>query len=127
MRLASVIPLVLLLVLAGPAAAQRSGCGMGLGLEALRGAEAALRAGVAAPSLLGGRAAAAEAAGALREAAGRLGQCGCGQAAGHAQEAEGLAEAARAGDSLDAVRRGLDRAQFSARLARERLDRRGCS
>jgi hypothetical protein len=122
-----VIPLVILLLLAGPAAAQRSGCGMGLGLDALRGAEGVLRAGVAAPSLLEGRAAAAEAAQSLGEAAGRLGGCGCGEAAGHAQEAAALAEAARGADSLDGVRRGLDRARFSARLARERLDRRGCS
>ncbi len=125
--MAGVIPLALLLLLAGPAAAQRSGCGMGLVLEALRGAEGTLRAGVAAPSLLEGRAAAAQAAEALGEAAGRLGGCGCGQAAGHAQEAAGLAEAARGGDSLEGIRRGLERAQFSARLARERLDRRGCS
>ncbi|WP_043337494.1 hypothetical protein [Belnapia moabensis] len=119
--------ILLVLLLAGPAAAQRGGCGMGLGLEALRGAEEALRAGAEAPSLLAGREAAGQAADRLAEAAGRLAGCGCARAAGEAQEAAGLAEGLRGAAELAGIRRGMDRARFSARLARERLDRQGCS
>lgn len=120
--------LVLLLLLAAvPAAAQRGGCGFGLGLDALRGADQPLRAGADAGSLLAGREAAAAAADRLAEAVTRLEGCGCGQAAGHVRDAAGLAEEARGAASLDRIRHGLDRARFSTRLARERMDRQGCS
>ncbi len=121
------IPLLILLLLAGPAAAQRGGCGLGLGLEALRAAEAPLRTGAEAPSLLAGREAAGQAADRLGEAAQRLAGCGCAQAAGLAGEAAGLAEGLRGAAELAQIRRGLDRARFSARLARERMEGRGCS
>ena len=128
LRLAAVRPLLaLLLLLAGPAAAQRGGCGMGLGLDALRGAERSLRAGATAGSLSAGREAGAAAADRLAEAAGLLGGCGCLQVTGHLRDAAGLAEESRAEASLDRLRRTLDRSLFSARLARDRLDRQGCS
>ncbi|MBL6454975.1 hypothetical protein JMJ55_06545 [Belnapia sp. T6] len=121
------IPLLILLLAAMPAAAQRGGCGLGLGIEALRGAEAPLRAGAEAPSLLAGREAAGQAADRLTEAAAWLTGCRCAQAAGQAREAAGLAEELRGAAELERIRRGMDRARFSARLARERLDRQGCS
>jgi hypothetical protein len=118
------IPLAVLLLLAAPAAAQRPGCGFGLGLEALGQAQRSL--GTVPGSLSEGRATAGAAAGALGEAAGRLTGCGCVQAAQDAREAAGLAEQATGETALDRLRRLLDRAGFSARLARERLERRGC-
>ncbi len=121
------IPLLILLLAAVPAAAQRSGCGMGLGLEAMRGAEAPLRAGATATSLLAGREAARQAAGQLAEASRHLAGCGCRQAAEHLGEAARLAEEGEGAAEVERIRRGLDRAGFSARLARERLDRQGCS
>jgi hypothetical protein len=118
------IPLAVLLLLAAPAAAQRPGCGFGLGLEALGQAQRSL--GSEPGSLSAGRATASAATGALAEAAGRLAGCGCAQAAADAREAAGLAEQATAEPALERLRRLLDRAGFSARLARERLERRGC-
>ncbi len=119
--------LLALLLAATPAAAQRGGCGFGLGLDALRTAGSALRDGMAAGSMAAGRAAAEAAAGQLADAATRLDGCGCDQAAGHARDAARLAEEAGAAASLDHIRRTLDRAGFSAGLARERLERQGCS
>lgn len=122
------IPAVLVfLVLAMPVQAQRSGCGMGAGLEALRAAERPLREGMGAGSLSAGRDLGGVAADRLTEAAVRLEGCGCRQVAEHLREAAGLAEEVRAEASLERLRRVLDRAAFSAGLARERLDRRGCS
>ena len=118
---------LLLLLMAAPAQAQFSGCGMGLGLEALRAAERPLREGMTADSLSAGRRLGGAAADRLTEAATQLEGCGCRQAAGHLRDAAGLAEEVRAGSSLERLRRVLDRAAFSAGLARERLDRRGCS
>ncbi|GGC34495.1 hypothetical protein GCM10011504_11090 [Siccirubricoccus deserti] len=118
------IPLAVLLLLAAPAAAQRPGCGFGLGLEALGQAQRSL--GSPAGSLSEGRVMAGAAAGALGEAAGRFAGCGCTQAAGDAREAAGLAEQATAEPALERLRRLLDRAGFSARLVHERLERRGC-
>lgn len=122
------IPLLLaLLLLAAPTAAQRGGCGMGMGLESLRAAERPLRDGAGATSLPTGRDAGGAAAERLAEAASRLAGCGCRQVAAHLQDAAGLAEETRAEASLERLRLVLGRAQFSARLARERLDRQGCS
>ena len=86
--------IALALLLAAPAAAQAPRCGFGLGLEALRGADRQLQAGVAAADLLAGRDAAEAAAAALAEAAGRFEGCGCRQAAELVREAAGLAEQA---------------------------------
>lgn len=121
------IPLIVLLLLASPVAAQRSGCGMGMGLDALRTAERALRDGAGAGSLSAGREAGGSAADRLTEAAATLGGCGCRQVAGHLQEAAGIAEEVRAEASLERLRRLLDRAGFSLRLAQQRLGRQGCS
>lgn len=121
------IRLLVLVLLAGPAAAQRSGCGMGLGLDALRAAEASLREGVAAGSLIDGREAGGAAAEQLAAAAARLAGCGCHQVAGHLQDAAAGAEATRGGTSAAQIRRSLERVLFSTRLARDRLDRQGCS
>ena len=63
----------------------------------------------------------------LREAAAVLEGCGCRQAAAGLGEAAALAEEAQSRSSLDGVRRLLDRAGFSLRLAQERLERQGCS
>lgn len=119
--------LLLFLLMAMPAQAQRSGCGMGLGLEALRAAERPLREGMSAGSISAGRTLGGTAADRLADAAAQLEGCGCRQVAGHLRDAAGLAEEVRAEASLDRLRRVLDRADFSAGLARERLDRRGCS
>jgi hypothetical protein len=116
----------LALLLAAPAAAQAPRCGFGLGLEALRGADRQLQAGVAAADLLPGRDAAEAAASALAEAAGRFEGCGCRQAAELVREAAGLAEEARSEASPDRLGRALARARFSLGLARDQLDRRGC-
>jgi hypothetical protein len=116
----------LALLLTSTAWAQTPRCGFGLGLEALRGADRQLRAGIAAEELLAGRDAAEAAAAALAGATGRLAGCGCPQAAELAREAGGLAEQARSEASPDRIRRALDRARFSLGLAREWLDRRGC-
>lgn len=113
------------LLLAGPAPAQRPGCGFGLGLEALRAAEAALRPEPA--SLAAGRAAGGVAADQLRAAAARLAGCGCPRAAEQAGEAAGIAEETRAEAGRERLRRLLDRAGFAAGEARARLDRQGCS
>ena len=118
---------LLILLVAMPAQAQRSGCGMGLGLEALRVAERPLRDGLAAGSLSAGRMLGGAAADRLAEAAAQLEGCGCRQVAAHLRDAAGLAEEVRAEASLERLRRVLDRAAFSAGLARERLDRHGCS
>jgi hypothetical protein len=118
--------IALALLLAAPAAAQAPRCGFGLGLEALRGADRQLQAGVAAADLLPGRDAAEAAAAALAEAAGRFEGCGCRQAAELVREAAGLAEEARSEASPDRLGRALARARFSLGLARDQLDRRGC-
>ena len=118
--------IALALLLAAPASAQVPRCGFGLGLEALRGADRQLQAGLATEDLLPGRAAAEAAAASLAEAAGRFAGCGCPRAAELAHEAAGLAEQARSEASPDRLRRALDRARFSLGLARDRLDRRGC-
>ena len=118
--------LALALLLAGPAAAQAPRCGFGQGLEAMRGADRQLQAGVAAADLMPGRDAAEAAAAALAEAAGRFEGCGCHQAAELTREAAGLAEQARSEASTDRLGRALARARFSLGLARDRLDRRGC-
>lgn len=112
--------------LAGPALAQAPRCGFGLGLEALRGADRELSAGIAAGDLLPGRDAAEAAAAALTEATARLAGCGCAQAAELARDAAGLAEQARSEASTDRIRTTLARARFSLGRARDRLDRRGC-
>lgn len=121
------IPVLILLLLASPVAAQRGGCGMGLGLDALRAADRSLRDGAAVGSLSAGRDAGAAAADQLAAASEQLAACGCQQVAGHLRDAAGGAESARAGASAEQIRRILDRALFSTRLARERLDRHGCS
>ncbi|MFC7473046.1 hypothetical protein ACFQS7_01680 [Dankookia sp. GCM10030260] len=118
--------IALALLLAAPALAQSPRCGFGLGLEALRGAERPLQAGIAAADLLPGRDAAEAAAAALAEAAGRFEGCGCRQAAELVREATGLAEQARSETGLDRLRRVLERARFSAGRARDGLGRRGC-
>jgi hypothetical protein len=120
-------PAKALLLLAGPAQAQLPRCGFGLGLEALRGADRQLQAGVAAAELLPGRDAAEAAAAALAEAARRFEGCGCGQATELTREAAGLAEQARSAASAERLRRTLDRARFSLGMALDRLDRRGCA
>ena len=114
------------LLLAAPAMAQQPRCGFGIGLEAMRQAEQALRAGAAAPGLLPARAAAETAQAALAEAAGRLQGCGCARAAELTGEAVRLAEQAPFESSLDRLARVLDRARLSLGLARDRLGREGC-
>jgi hypothetical protein len=109
-----------------PAVAQRAGCGFGAGLEGMRAAARAL-AEPPRPSLVAGRDLAGATATRLREAAAVLDGCGCRQAAAGVGEAAALSEEAQAQSSLDGLRRLLDRAGFSLRLARERLDRQGCS
>ena len=118
--------IALALLLAVPAAAQTPRCGFGLGLEALRGADRQLQAGIAAADLLPGREAAEAAAATLAEAAGRFEGCGCRGAAELVREAAGLAEQARSEAGTDRLSRTLARARFSLGLARDRLDRRGC-
>ncbi|WP_149541064.1 hypothetical protein [Siccirubricoccus phaeus] len=115
----------LALLLAGPAAAQRPGCGFGEGLAALREAEARLHAPIT--GLLVGREAAAAAGRSLGLAAARFSGCGCPRAAEAAGEAGQLAEAAAGAAEVARLQPLLDRAGFSARLAREGLGRRGCS
>jgi hypothetical protein len=116
---------LLALLAAPPALAQRGGCGLGAGLDALREAERGLA--VPPASLTAGREEAAAMAARLHGAAASLAGCGCRQAALHAAEAAGLAEQAGSEASLERLRRSLDRARFSAGLARGRLDRQGCS
>jgi len=116
----------LLALLATPALAQRPQCGFGLGLQALREADRALRAGAAAAELMPGRAAADTAAASLAEATDRLAGCGCPQAADLARDAAGLAEQARSEATAERIRRTLDRARFSLGQAQEKLGRRGC-
>ncbi len=114
---------------ADAARAQRAGCGLGLGLEAMRAADRTLAQAPRIPSLAAGRATAAAAADRLHGAAAALSSCGCGcaRAAADAEEAAALADAAGSEASVARVAAALDRARFSLRLARERLDRDGCS
>jgi hypothetical protein len=79
------------LLLAATPAAQRGGCGFGLGHDALCGAEAALRRGAATGSLPARLDAAGAAADRLADATARLADCDCGQPAEHARDAIGLA------------------------------------
>jgi len=118
---------LLALLAALPAQAQRSRCGFGLGLEGLRTADRMLAEAAASSSLTAGREAAGAIAARLHEVAGRLSGCGCHQAADHAAEAAGLADQAGNEAGIARLRRSLDRARFSLTLARERLDRAGCS
>ena len=108
-----------------PAAAQRSGCGFGEGLAALRVADPILAR--LAEALSAGREAGAAAAERLRAARTVLAGCGCRRAASDAGEAAMLAEQAGGEASLPRLAATLERARFSLRLARERLDRAGCS
>jgi len=118
--------LLLLVVLAAPAAAQRPQCGFGLGLQALREADRALRAGSVAPDLPAGRAAAEAAVAALKVSLGQFHGCGCAQVIQPVQDAAGLVEQASIETTTDRIRRVLERARFSLDLARQRLDREGC-
>ncbi len=130
MRPAAARPAAALLglaLLAAPAAAQRSRCGYGDGLAALREAAATLDAAEArVGSLAEGRALAADAAGRLRAGAAVLAGCGCTRAAAEAETAAAVAErgisAAAANAALDALRQ----AGFRLSLLRERLGRDGC-
>ena len=110
---------------AEPVRAQRAGCGLGLALERL--AEADRRLAEPPTTLVAGRATGGEVESQLQTAATELAGCGCRQAAASAAEAAGLLEQAGAEASLLRLRATLDRARFSARLARERLGRQGCS
>ncbi len=122
----AVASLALLLMLAAtPCSAQRGGCGLGLGLAALAEAEHLLAA--PSPGLEAGRDQAAQASAQLHEARLSLQGCGCRRVAEQAGEAAGLAEQARSQASVADLRRSLDRARFSLRLARERAGRDGCS
>ena len=116
--------LILLALLAGPAAAQSPGCGYGLGLEALRAGQAALAAEP--DSLSAGREAGTAAAEQLAAAAGRFAGCGCARLGDQAREAAAIAAEAGAAAEREAVRRILARARFSAGRAREAADRQGC-
>jgi hypothetical protein len=115
------------LLLPGLAWAQRGGCGYGMGLDGLRGADAALAEGSTAGALSIGRAAGAAVAAPLREAATRFTGCGCPRLAEFAAEAAALADQAQSEASLGRVRQMLDRARFSVAQARERAGRQGCS
>jgi hypothetical protein len=124
--------LVLVLIgLAAPAAAQRPRCGFGEGLEALRMADQALAAALArqppAAGLLAGREALQDAADRLRAAEARLAGCGCPRAAADAGDAATAAEQGQGEAGVPRQAAAMDRARFSIRLARERLDRAGCA
>lgn len=115
------------LLLAAPAAAQVPRCGFGLGLQAFHRAERQAKAGIATEDLLPGRDAAEAAAAALAEAAGHFAGCGCQRIAELTQDAQRLAEQAQSETTQASLRRALERATVSLGLARDRLDRRGCS
>jgi hypothetical protein len=117
--------LAVLLVVAAPAWAQRGGCGLGLGLQAMAQADQVLAAEVA--GLGAGREQAASAVQALGEAQARLLGCGCRRVADQVAEAGGIAEATRSSADVPALRRGVDRARYALGLARERVGRDGCS
>jgi hypothetical protein len=117
--------LALLLALAGPALAQRGGCGLGLGLQAMAGADQLLAAEVT--GLAAGREQAGAAVASLAEAAARLQGCGCRRVADQVAEAGGIAESARAAAEVPALRRTLERARHALGLARERAGRDGCA
>jgi hypothetical protein len=89
---------LLALLAALPAQAQRSRCGLGLGLEGLAAADRMLAEATAAPSFATGREAAAT-----------------------------LADQAGSEASTARLHRSLEPARFSLTLARHRLDRAGCS
>lgn len=124
-RAAAALALGLAFALSAPAAAQRPRCGFGEALAALRAAGAGLARPV--EGLGSGRAQAAAVHDALRTAREGLAGCGCRRAAEDAGEAAMLAEQGAAEHSAARIAAVLDRAAFSARLARERLDREGCS
>jgi hypothetical protein len=116
---------LLVLVLAAPAWAQRGGCGLGLGLQAMTRADQVL---AAEPAGLGaGREQAVAAVAALSEARERLLGCGCRRVAEQVAEASGIAEAARSTADVPGLRRGLERARYALGLARERVGREGCA
>ena len=117
--------LALLLLLASPAWAQRGGCGLGEGLAGLASAEEMLAA--PSPGLEAGRDQAAQASAGLYQAQATLLRCGCRRLAEPVAEAAGLADQARSQASMADLRRSLDRARFSLRLAREKAGRDGCS
>lgn len=127
MALETACLVLLALLVALPARAQRSHCGLGLGLEGLAAADRMLAEAADAPSLIAGREAAGAIAARLREAADRLSGCGCHQAAAGTAEAAGLADQASSEASLTRLRARLERARFSLDLVRNRLDRSGCS
>ncbi len=118
--------LALLLAWSVPGAlAQRGGCGLGLGLQAMTQADGMLAAPVA--GLGEGRAQAATVVTELAEAQGRLQGCGCRRVAEQVAEASGIAEAARAAADVPALRATLARARYALGLARERAGRDGCA
>jgi hypothetical protein len=111
-----------------PAAAQRSRCGFGAALEALRDAGETLAAAAAAPaSLADGRERASLAAGRLRRGEEGLAGCGCRRAAAEAAEAATLAEQALSEASVRDLAATLGHARFRLSLVRERLGREGCA
>lgn len=123
---AAVLAALALILAVPPASAQRSRCGFGQGLEALRAAERALQGAGQLPSLAAGRDLAAEAAGHLHRAAEVLAGCLCRRAAPEAWEAARIAEQAISEASAARLAATLERARFSLRLVQERLDRAGC-
>ena len=118
---------LVLAFLVPPALAQRSRCGFGAALEAVRAADRVLAGGARLDSLAAGREAAASATERLREAAMVFVGCGCRRAAPEAAEAAAIAEQAVSEASVARIRAMLDRARFSLGLLRERLGRSGCA
>lgn len=113
-------------VLALPAAAQRSRCGFGSALEALRQAGTTLAAASAPTSLADGRNRAGEAAAQLRSGEEGLARCACHRAAAEASDAAMLAEQALSEASVPALAAALRQARFRLALAQQRLGREGC-
>jgi MoxR-like ATPase len=114
------------LLMALPAAAQRPGCGLGQGLAALDAAERAMAGAARATALLPLRDAAGRATSRLEEAARILAGCGCRRMAEQAAEGAGIAAGAVPASDPATIRRLLERARFSGDQARTIRDREAC-
>ena len=115
---------LMLLALAGPAAAQRPFCDFGEGVTGLRGAQQRLASPGA--GLLAGRAAASDAAAMLARAETSFGRCLCPRLAELTGEAARWAEIAASQATAAEVSASLGQAGFRAGLARQAMDRDGC-
>lgn len=117
---------LLALLFAMPAAAQRHGCEYSRALSALRAGGGTMTQATGARALLDARAMSERAATALQEAARVLQGCGCPLLAEGAEDAAGLAWRGAYEPSLPDLRRTLERAGMSLRMLRSREERQGC-